>query len=149
MKIHLQQIPHAGAHFAGEEDCPLENEVRCLGPLRYDLEAGISEGALWVSGSLSQKVELGCVACLEKFPYEIQVPAFAVHTELHGPETVDLMPFVREDLLLNLPAYPHCDREGGRICPGPGLEPQLSASEEEAKREHDWEALKKLKLSGS
>src|SRR2546423_9102190 len=52
------------------------------------------------------------------FPYttlfrsEIKVPAFALHTELHGPENIDITPFLREDILLNLPPYPHCDRDG-------------------------------------
>ena len=46
----------------------------------------------------------------------VQAPAFAVHTELHGPETVDLSPFMREDILLNLPPHPRCDREVGRVC---------------------------------
>src|SRR2546423_15470668 len=96
---------------------------------------------------LSQPVELRCVSCLQTFAHEIRVPAFAFHTELHGPETVDLTPFFREDILLNLPAYPHCDREGDRKCKGPKIE--LAAAETpdgEAKREHDWEALDKLKL---
>ena len=69
-------------------------------------------------------------------------PAFALHTELHGPETVDLGPFMREDILLNLPAHPRCDREGGRVC-------KLAKSEAaspETKRKPDWSALDKLKL---
>ena len=120
MKIHLKQIPAEGLHLEGEEDCPileLEREgIGCLGPMHYDIDIGISDGALWANGSLSQPVELSCVACLERFVHEIKVPAFALHTELHGPETVDLTPFMREDILLNLPAHPHCDRDGGRVC---------------------------------
>jgi uncharacterized protein len=91
-------------------------EIRCAGPLHYDIDVGVSDGGLWANGSLSQPVELRCVSCLQKFVHEIRVPAFAVHTELHGPETIDLTPFVREDLLLNLPAHPHCDRDGDRVC---------------------------------
>ena len=101
----------------------------------------------WLNGSLTQPVEVTCVSCLEKFVHDINVPAFAVHTELQGPETVDLTPMIREDILLNLPAYPHCDREGGKKCKGPKVE--LTAAEKqdrEAKREHDWGALDKLKL---
>jgi len=123
VKIHLRQIPADGLHLEGEENCPLpqldREEARCSGPLRYELDAGISEGALWVKGELTQPVELQCVRCLEKFPFEIVVNDFTVHTDLTGPEEIDLTPFVREDLLLNLPAYPHCDREGGRVCPMP------------------------------
>ncbi len=93
MKVHLKQIPAQGLHLEGEEDCPiqeLESEgIRCAGRLHYDLDLGVAGGALWANGSLSQPVELRCVSCLEKFMHEIRVPAFAVHMELHGPESVE------------------------------------------------------------
>ena len=153
MKIHLRQIPAEGLHVEGEENCLLQEleteHVHCTGPLRYSLDVGLSEGALWANGSLVQPVDLRCVSCLERFPYEITVPSFAVHQELHGPETVDLTPAMREDILLNLPPHPHCDRDGDRLCPGPTV-PAASAGtaeEQEAKRERDWEALTKLKLN--
>ncbi len=80
MKIHLKQIPPEGLHLEGEEDClipELESEgVRCAGPLRYSIDVGVAEGALWANGSLKQPVELRCVACLEKFVHDIKVPAF-------------------------------------------------------------------------
>lgn len=153
MKIHLKQILADGLRLKGEEDCPLtelEAEgIRCAGPLHYDLEIGISEGALWASGSLEQPVEMSCVACLDNFVYAIQVPTFALHKDLHGPEVVDLTPFIREDLLLNLPAHPRCDRDGGKICKAANMRTDAIARSEISpeKREHDWEALDKLKLN--
>jgi uncharacterized metal-binding protein YceD (DUF177 family) len=148
MKIHLRQIPADGLHLEGEENCPIPQldpaEARCTGPLRYSLDLGISEGALWVNGTLNQPVELRCVRCLEAFPFEIEVKDFTLHTELTGPEEIDLTPFLREDILLNLPPYPHCDREGGRICPVP------HAVKENANvlaaKPPDWSALDKLKF---
>ena len=146
MKAHLKQIPAEGLHLEGEEACSipqLEAEgIRCAGPLHYNIDIGVSSGALWANGSLSQPVELRCVSCLEKFVHEIEVPAFAVHTELRGPEAVDLTPFIREDLLLNLPAHPHCDRDGGRICKAKHIE----VSERGAKGKSNWSELDKLKL---
>ena len=111
-------------------------------PLHYNLDLGVSNGALWANGSLTQPVEMSCVSCLEKFVHEIKVPAFAIHMELHGPETVDLSPLIREDLLLNLPAYPHCDREGDRKCKATIPRP----AEAESKRKPDWSALDKLNV---
>jgi len=147
MKVHLKQIPTQGLHLEGEEECPiqeLESEgIRCAGHLHYAIDVGVAGGGLWANGSLSQPVELRCVSCLENFVHEIRVPAFAVHMELHGPETVDLAPFVREDILLNLPAHPHCDRDGGRICKGK----QVETAEQETTRKSDWSALDKLKLN--
>jgi uncharacterized metal-binding protein YceD (DUF177 family) len=146
MKIHLKQVPAHGLHLDGDEDCPihdLEAEgVRCAGPLYYNIDVGIAGGALWARGSLAQPVELRCVSCLENFVHEIQVPTFAVHTELHGPETVDLTPFMREDLLLNLPAHPRCDRDGNRVCKAK----QPKTVEQDTKVKLDWSALDKLKL---
>jgi uncharacterized metal-binding protein YceD (DUF177 family) len=145
MTIHLKQVPAQGLHLDGDEDCPihdLEAEgVRCAGPLHYNIDVGIAGGALWARGSLSQPVELRCVSCLENFVHDIQVPAFALHTELHGPETVDLTPFIREDLLLNLPAHPRCDKDGNRVCKAKRPE-----TVEQDKRQSDWSALDKLKL---
>ncbi len=146
MKIHLKQIPTEGLHIQGDEECPipeLEAEgIRCVGPLHYNVDLGVAGGALWATGSLSQPVELRCVSCLEGFVHEIQVPAFAVHMDLPGPETVDLTPFMREDLLLNLPAHPRCDRDAGRVC-----KPKLiETAPRDAARKSDWSALDKLKL---
>ena len=146
MKVHLKQIPPEGLHLEGEEHCligDLESEgVRCVGPMQYKIDIGVAEGSLWANGSLTQPVELTCVGCLEKFVHDITVPAFAVHTELRGPETVDLSPFIREDILLNLPAHPRCDRESGRVCKAAKSE----AVPSEAKRKSDCSALDKLKL---
>ena len=146
MKIHLNQIPPDGLHLTGEEDCALgdlgSQEIRCVGPMRYSLDLGISDGSLWANGTIAQTVELACVACLEKFEHEIKVPAFALHTELHGPETVDITPFMREDILLNLPPYPHCDRDDGRVCRAAKVETHA----EDGTAKADWSALDKLKL---
>jgi uncharacterized protein len=146
MRIHLRQVPAGGLHLQGEEDCPIADVategIRCAGPLRYNLEVGVSDGALWANGSLVQPVKLRCVSCLREFEYEIRVPAFAVHTDLRGPEVVDLTPFVREDILLNLPAHPRCDREGGRTCKAA----EHHATPSESKRKSDWSELDKLKL---
>ena len=146
MKVHLKRIPAQGLHLEGQEDCPiqdLESEgIRCAGRLHYDIDVGIAGGGLWANGSLSQPAELRCVSCLEKFVHEIRVPAFAVHLELQGPETVDLTPFMREDILLNLPAHPRCDRDGNRVCKAK----QIVTAEQDAKQKSDSSALDKLKI---
>ena len=146
MKVHLKQIPAQGLHLRGEEDCPiqeLESEgIHCVGRLNYDLDLGVAGGALWANGSVSQPVEMRCVSCLEKFVHEVRVPTFAVHMELQGPETVDLTPSMREEILLNLPAHPHCDRDGNRVCKAK----EVKTAEQDTKQKSDWSALDQLKL---
>jgi uncharacterized metal-binding protein YceD (DUF177 family) len=152
MKIHIRQIPSEGLHLDGEEEFPLvdvvSEDVRSAGKLRYSLDLGISEDSLWATGSLSQPVELRCVRCLERFPYNIEVKKFSIHLDLPGPEEVDLTPYLREDILLNLPPHPHCDREGGRVCPAPATlqETNTKLTESSSKQEHDWSELDKLRL---
>ena len=151
MKVHLRQIHADGLHLEGEEECVIPDlaaeDVRCTGPLRYALDLGISEGALWATGSLAQPVELGCVRCLEPFPFEIEAKAFSIHLDLTGPGLIDLTPYLREDILLNLPAHPHCDREGGRVCPAEKRTAAgVPAPEGDIKRQPDWSVLDKLKL---
>jgi len=45
----FESIPPGGLHLDGEEDCPLGDiatpEIRCVGPMRYSLDLGISDGA--------------------------------------------------------------------------------------------------------
>jgi uncharacterized protein len=151
VKVHLRQIHADGLHLEGEEECPIldlaEEDVRCRGPLRYALDLGIAEGAMWATGSIAQPVELRCVRCLEPFSFDIEAKAFSIHLELTGPELIDLTPYLREDILLNLPAHPHCDREGGRVCPAGKLtEGSVAPLEADEKRQPDWSVLDKLKL---
>lgn len=152
MKVHLRQIPDEGLHLEGEVECPIpalaKEDIVCAGPLRYSLDVGVSEGSIWANGSLAQPIEVRCVACLEPFVHVIEVPDFALLTELGGPETVDLTPFVREDILLNLPAYPRCDRLVERVCPAPYKQLQRADADDAAaaQQKPDWSALDKLDL---
>ena len=121
MKVHLRQIDEDGLHFAGEEPREIlelgESEAaRQAGPVVYDLQVGRDGEGLWATGVVSVDLELQCVRCLEKFTYPLTIPDVALHIPLEGPELIDLTPHVREDILLALPAYPHCDWAGDKEC---------------------------------
>lgn len=122
MKIHINQIPATGLHVEGEEKRDIldlnDPAVKPLGPVRYNLEVGLSDGGLFATGSLEADLELECVTCLERFEYTVEVPDFAVQVELPPTEAVDLTEEVREDILLALPPYPHCDWNGKKACAG-------------------------------
>ena len=145
MRVHLHQISQEGLHVEGEEDAEIleleDPTIRLAGPIRYALDVGVTAGGLFATGTLAVDLDFACVTCLKRFSYTVRVDDFAVQTALDGREMVDLTPFIREDILLALPAHPHCDREGGRVCEG--VKPLAS----EPLAEPDvWEELDKLKI---
>jgi uncharacterized protein len=150
MKVHIRQIPPEGLRLEGEEAAdfldPGSQHCRPLSDVRYVLQAGLSGGGLFVTGSLELDVELECVSCLTRFPYPIAVPDFATQIELGGAEAVDLTPYLREDILLALPPYPHCDWDGERTCPAARAQSDAPATAEPPPPQKDaWGALDKLK----
>ena len=151
MKVHLRQIPAGGTlHLEGEEEAtPLgleEAGAEPVGPLEYSLDVGLSEGGLFATGSIAQRVRMTCVACLEPFEREIVVDPFATQVELEGSELVDLTPEVREDIHLLLPAHPRCDHGGEKTCPAhfPAGARTTPLQTEMTARPAVWEALDQL-----
>ena len=156
MKIHQRQIPDDGLHIEGEEsaeviDLPKTDGLRALGPLRYSLDVGMNADGIWATGELGIDLELTCVRCLEAFNYPLEVNEVAVEMERPATETVDLTPVLRDDILLALPAYPHCDWSGERVCPAEiqSAEKAGALGESDGRSESDspsaWSTLDRLK----
>lgn len=154
MKVHLQQIPHEGKHLEGEEPSSIldvrdTQHLRPLGPIDYSLDVGLSGGGLFATGRLGVDLELQCVTCLDHFAYPLQVEDFATQVELTGAETVDLTEPIREDILLALPANPHCDWSGERECKGAFHPATTESASDLVDRTDVWEALDQLQLKNT
>ena len=149
MKVHVLQIPEEGRHYEGEEPGEVlelnSDRARALGPIQYSLDVGLSDGGLFATGSLSVEIECHCVRCLEKFQRLLDVDDFACQIELEGREMVDLTEHLREDILLTLPAHPHCDWDGEKVCKAQFRD---APSEAEPLDDHRdvWKGLDQLKL---
>ena len=145
MKVHQNQIPAQGLHLEGEDPAEIldidDPSIQPLGPVRWALDIGLSEGGLFATGKLAVDLGLECVSCLRKFTYLLRIEDFATQIELKGHETVDLTDQVREDILLALPPYPHCDWNGQNVCKG-----ALRESTESLGESHTWDELDKLKF---
>jgi len=145
MKIHLRQVPLEGLHLEGEEAGDIldlkDEKIRQASPVRYSLDIGLSDGGLFATGTVGVDLDLECVCCLERFDYTVIVPDFAVQVELNGAELVDLTDQVREDILLALPPYPHCDWAGTRTCAGVR---NVTITREASDQENPWTELDKL-----
>jgi uncharacterized metal-binding protein YceD (DUF177 family) len=116
--------------------------------VRYALDVGLSGGGLFATGEIGVDMELECVKCLEHFTFPLEVKEFAFQMELTGAEMVDLTEPIREDILLALPAHPHCDWNGEKVCPGAFHELKETESPEDpdAEKPDIWGPLDQLKL---
>jgi uncharacterized metal-binding protein YceD (DUF177 family) len=125
MKVHINQIPADGLHLEGEDPAAIleldDPYVQPRGGVRWSLDIGLSDGGLFATGKLAVDLNVECVACLRKFTY--------------------LTDQMREDILLALPPYPHCDWNGQNVCKGAARESTESPGES-----HTWDELDKLKF---
>ena len=154
MKVHLQQIPIEGKHYEGEDPSSVldlhEPDTQPVSPVHYSLDVGVSDGGIFATGEVGVEMQLRCVSCLETFRQPLLVSDFAVQQELTGAETVDLTPPIREDILLALPAHPHCDWNGEKSCPGISQTATFEAQEEPlAEPRPVWGALDQIKFKAN
>jgi uncharacterized protein len=87
-------------------------------PLRYRLDVQQLDDALLVRGKLVLPLACECVRCLKPFEFQLKLSDWTCHIPLAGEEKapivgdcVDLTPFLREDILLELPQHPLCKPE--------------------------------------
>src|SRR6266581_1904102 len=129
----------------------LDELVHVREPLRYDLEVQKIEHAVLVSGSLRLRITSDCARCLKPHPREIRIEDWTCHLPLVGEEKVevnndciDLVPYVREDIVLAFPQHPLCDPEcKGLKSPFKDLG---TGDLDETERSSTWAELNKLKL---
>ena len=149
MKIHVNKIPANGLALEGKEPDDIlelnDPAIRPVETLSYSLFAQFEDDTLVVSGTLSILLELDCVSCLQPFLYPLVVRDFAVQIPAGPGDTVDLTEYLREDMVLALPAHPRCDWDGSRICPGPKV-PRQATEEKEPNQPDAWAALDELNL---
>jgi uncharacterized metal-binding protein YceD (DUF177 family) len=149
MKVHVLQIPEEGMHCEGEEPSDIleldSERARATSPIAYALDVGLSDGGLFATGTLSVGIECQCVRCLEKFARALTVEDFACQVQLEGREMVDLTEYLREDILLTLPAHPHCDWNGEKVCKAQFRDAPSEAEPLDDSRDA-WKGLDQLKL---
>ena len=141
------ELPVAELDLGGDD-----RVVHLIHPLAYDLTATNLEDAVLVRGELRLPLECECVRCLKRFTQEVELPDFAVHLPLTGEDavpvaddSVDLTPFLREDILLTLPQHPLCkpDCRGLSQLAAGGASGQTTQTNAGASA---WAVLNKLKL---
>ena len=124
-------------------------------PLRYRLEVQMLEHSLLAQGQLRLTLDCQCVRCLKRFNYQVELNPWTGHFVLQGEDAVavvndcvDLTPAIREDILLEFPQHPLCERD----CRGLRSAGVGKSSESPSKRGQPeqgspaWNELNKLKF---
>ena len=125
--------------------------VRAAQQLYFELELQRTEDAVLAQGRLELKLDCQCVRCLKAFQTPLKLEHWACHIPLSGEDkaliindSVDLTPYLREDIFLAFPQHPLCNKD----CRG--LVPKKTKAGSCVGRPADgaspWAALDKLKL---
>jgi uncharacterized metal-binding protein YceD (DUF177 family) len=122
LKFNLRHLEQKNLFLRGElpaADLELENVdelIRTREPLAYVLEVQTLEDGILVHGSLRLNLECDCARCLKPFQHQISLEDWASHLPLEGEDkveivndSVDLTPYLREDILLSFPQHPLCE----------------------------------------
>lgn len=114
--VELEHLPEAGKQFSGELDSEIfgidDDEVSSIGPLAFDLHVQRFENELFVQGKISAPFKFRCVRCLGYFDYVVEVNDFSTSFEIDGQIVIDVSDALREEIVLDFPAYPKCS-DGG------------------------------------
>jgi uncharacterized protein len=156
--VNLRHLEEKDAVLRGElslDELDLDvrdDMVKVTQPLRHDLEVQLLDGGLLLRGSLRLVLECRCVRCLKPFTRELELKAWMRHLPLEGEERVpvvndcaDLTPYVREDMLLELPRHPLCKPDCGGLIKTKTSEAKSGGGGDE-RIPSAWAELDRLKL---
>jgi len=126
--------------------------IRLEKPLAHNLEVQQMEEGLLLRGSLLLPLACECVRCLKSFEYRLEfkdwsclVPLIGEDAATRDGDTVDLTPFLREDILLELPQHPLCKPDCGGLRETTGRKTKKSGTGD-AKTSSVWAQLDKIKF---
>jgi uncharacterized protein len=122
-----------------------EAAARAQEPVKAELRVVKDEDTYVVTGWLQTTLSLVCGRCAEWMPWPVRTRVEHVFEGPH-PNCIDLTPFIREDIFLELPLNAVCRLGAEGRCPVTGevYRPRPATSGSLAS-ETVWEALSKIK----
>jgi uncharacterized protein len=127
MTIDIRTIPEdqclaIEGEFEGDV-CNLSanDAARVAGPLTYKAEASLVSENLLVRGNFLLPFELTCSRCNAAFRHTVRLSEHSLLVSLEKLTLIDLTDALREDIILALPDFPHCDKgDNTQDCPARG-----------------------------
>jgi uncharacterized protein len=160
LRINLRQLERHNVELEGElpaeklDLADVDEVIHPRKPLRYKLEAQKLDNSILVQGWLEMVLDCECVRCLKPFAYKLAVRDWACHLPLEGEEkvvvtndSIDLTPYLREDILLGFPQHPLCKAE----CRGLSEKAtrqikKMNGTKQAKEKPSAWAELNKLKF---
>jgi uncharacterized protein len=161
LHFNLRQVEEADLAIKGDvapedlEIAGIDQLIHIRKPVRVDLTVQQMEGGILVRGRIEAELDCECGRCLKPFTRPLVIDPFGLHLALTGEDavavdndSVDLTPFLREDILLGFPQHPLCEED----CDGLARKTASKANQtdpsttETADPSSVWAALNKLKL---
>ena len=125
--VHINDLPPEGKQFVGELRPAVFQELNAEGPhpvgvTKFEVVVSLDKESVLVEGVVESEFELECSRCLEKFRWRLLMDPYVSEEAREGRSNLDLTEFLREDILLALPGYPHCEdsTDSSRVCPAAG-----------------------------
>lgn len=159
--VNLRHLEKHSVNLEGELpveelDLDIRDEImQAKQPLKYALEVERVEQSLLLNGCLSLVLDCRCVRCLEPFEFQLALDPWTFHVPLDGEDaapivndSVDLTPYLREDILLEFPRHPLCDPGCQGLQPKPpGKKKKRAGSASKTDGTSSaWSELNKLKF---
>lgn len=105
------------------------NDLRLKGPVDVRLEARMDSGTAIVYGTLTADMEIICSRCLHKADRQLEIPVTEMFTTRPGnaeldedihlvtEDKIELQPYLREALVVQLPIAAICKDDCEGLCP--------------------------------
>lgn len=114
-KVYIDRIREDEPEEINETLAPLfmdiqEKEMRFESPVTMEGEASVTDDWLILRLNIQTQVELVCSYCNEEFTFDIDIQDLVHDEPLENIRdgTLDILPIVRENILLAVPFYPQC-----------------------------------------
>lgn len=153
--LEKQNLHLKGEMTPAEVDILVDDELlHITRPLRYDFEIVEQPSAYLVTGAVALDLDCECARCLKTFVYPLRLNDIQWLMEIEGEEAVavendlvDLIPLIREDVVLSFPQHPLCEADCGGVNPP---QEEMKANDRTGKAASEsssaWSVLDKLKL---
>lgn len=168
MLLHLRELRDQNNSIQLNQVVDISDEVRSessvhnAGPFQVQIDASAAENDVIVHGHAEGPLELICSRCLNVFPDALSFSFEEIFTRTAPDELeiseeddrmitvitddkVELDPYIKENILLELPLFPLCDEHCRGLCPTCGTNRNTEpCSCNEEKIDPRWSGLKDL-----